>query len=77
MNRYPRYQIVTFRGNDRASNYDDALSKAKDMMQAIKREGWCCEYWWARIIDLNKGFSKLVWLRGCYLYNQTQWLSLC
>lgn len=77
MNRFPRYQIRTFRGYDKATNLDDAMSKAKSMIQSIKQDGWCDEYWWARIIDVNEGFSKVVWLRGCNMYNQSHWLSLC
>lgn len=71
-----RYQVVTFRGYDYASFYVDAYEKAQSLIMGIKSDHWADEYWWCRIIDRHKGVSRLVWMRGNYQFNCSQWLAL-
>lgn len=71
-----RYQVRTFRGYQDFVDYSSAYIATRTMIQEIKDDKWCDEYWWAEIYDRNKCRSRLVWLRGNYCFLETQWLHL-
>lgn len=71
-----RYTIQTFRGYQCIDDYQQAFALAKEMIEGVKQDMWCNDYWWARIIDNHKSLSRLVWLRGNYCWQQSQWLHL-
>lgn len=71
-----RYKVYTFRGWEEYRFYDFAYGAAIKMIDSIKADKWCEEYWWAYIYDTHKGLRQLIWLRGNYCYQKTQWLIL-
>lgn len=71
-----RYTIITFRDYMESDYFDTAVEKAKMLIKDIKADGWCDDYWWARVHDNHKGRSRMIWLRGNYYWSLTQWLAL-
>lgn len=56
-----RYQVVTFRGYQYCNNVPEAIKAAKEMVLGIVNDKWDNTFWWARIIDIHVGISKLVY----------------
>lgn len=71
-----RYTIVTFRGYYESDYFDTAVEMAKHIIKDIKADSWDEVFWWARVRDNHKGLSRLIWLRGNYCWQSTQWLAL-
>lgn len=71
-----RFQVRTFRGLRDCVDYASADTVARAMIQGIKEDDWCDDYWWAEIYDRYKCRSRILWLRGHYMFLKTQWLHL-
>lgn len=71
-----RFRVYSFRGYEDYVFYDFAYGAAIKLIDGVKADGFSDEYWWACIHDQHKGVKMIVWLRGNYCYQKTQWLKL-
>lgn len=71
-----RYAVVTFRGYQFADNFYIAKVMAKQMIDAIKSDGFDETYLWAEIKDRNRHISKIVTLLGNHYWSISKWLHI-
>lgn len=69
------YKLVSFRGYQSASSYEDALSGAYNQLQTIKRDGYEESFQWVRIESLS-GMYKLLYRNIEGSLELTPWMSI-
>lgn len=71
-----RYQVVTFRGYQYCNNVTGAIKTAKEMVLGIVNDKWDNSFWWARIIDVHVGTSKIIYTLSNGRFCSTNWVTL-